>query len=97
MGTVFKTLYPKVAEIEIEKGRKKDTFPAICYSGLRETCPFVFPFGFPFPRLLGQVFSQRRTRKTIILKRRGRALHLHLWRWMEMEVYGGGERERMQL
>ena len=31
MGTVCKTLHPKVAEIEIEKGRKKDTFPAICY------------------------------------------------------------------
>ncbi len=31
MGTVFKTLYPKVAKIEMEKGRKKDTFPAICY------------------------------------------------------------------
>ncbi len=31
MGNVFKTLYPKVAEIEIEKGRKKDTFPGIRY------------------------------------------------------------------
>jgi hypothetical protein len=30
-GTVFKTLYPKVAENEIEKVRKKDTFPAIRY------------------------------------------------------------------
>ncbi len=29
MGTVFKTLYPKVAENEIEKVRKKDTFVAI--------------------------------------------------------------------
>jgi hypothetical protein len=27
VGTVFKTLYPKVAENEIEKVRKKDTFP----------------------------------------------------------------------
>jgi hypothetical protein len=29
VGTVLKTLYPKVTENEIEKVRKKDTFPAI--------------------------------------------------------------------
>ncbi len=32
MGTVFKTLYPKVAENEIEKVSKKDTFPTIRYT-----------------------------------------------------------------
>ena len=32
VGTVFKTLYPKVAENEIEKVRKKDTFPTIRYN-----------------------------------------------------------------
>ena len=32
VGTVFKTLYPKVVENEIEKLRKKDTFPVIHYS-----------------------------------------------------------------
>ncbi len=32
MGTVFKTLYPKVAENEIEKLRKKDTFTVIRYT-----------------------------------------------------------------
>ncbi len=40
MGTVFKTLYPKVAEIEIENGRKKDTFPVIRYN-LPEPITFI--------------------------------------------------------
>jgi hypothetical protein len=39
VGTVFKTLYPKVVENEIEKVRKKDTFPTIrCNRG----SPFFF-------------------------------------------------------
>jgi hypothetical protein len=35
---VFKTLYLKVAENEIEKVRKKDTFPAIRYILILLSC-----------------------------------------------------------
>ena len=67
------TLYVVRESCAKSRGAEILIFYTVRYSGLLETCPFVFPFGFPVPRFLRKVFSQLSTSETIILKRRGLA------------------------